>query len=62
MELGLVDKLASTSEVAREIIKAEKTKDFSYKRNYLDRFADRLGATMAKTLAQQLKFNSGAIQ
>jgi protease-4 len=62
MQLGLVDKLASTSEVAREIIKAEKIKDFSYKRNYLDRFADRLGATMASTLAQQLKFNSGAIQ
>lgn len=62
MKLGLVDELASTSKVAREIIKAEKTKDFSYKRNYLDRFADRLGATMARTLAQQLKFNSGAIQ
>jgi len=62
MKLGLVDKLASTSEVAREIIKAEKIKDFSHKQNYLDRFADRLGATMAKTLAQQLQFNSAAIQ
>ena len=62
MKLGLVDDMASTSEVAREIIKAEKLKDFGHKKNYLDRFADRLGATMANTLVQQFKLNSGAIQ
>ena len=61
-QLGLVDDLASTSEVAREIIKAEKIKDFSYKPSYLDRFAERLGATMASTLAQQLKLKSGTLE
>jgi len=55
MELGLVDALGSSSYVAREIIKAEEIKDFTYKRNYLDRFAERLGATIAGTLVQQFK-------
>ncbi|OAD19132.1 signal peptide peptidase SppA, 36K type [Candidatus Thiomargarita nelsonii] len=62
MELGLVDALGSSSYIAREIIKAEKIKDFTSKQNYLDRFAERLGATMAKTLAQQLKLNSATLQ
>jgi len=62
MELGLVDALGSSSYIAREIIKAEKIKDFTSKQNYLDRFAERLGATMARTLAQQLKLNSATLQ
>ncbi|RKZ74300.1 MAG: signal peptide peptidase SppA [Gammaproteobacteria bacterium] len=60
IELGLVDGLGSSSYVAREIIKAEKIKNFTQKPNYLDRFAERLGATMAQTL--QLKLNSLTIQ
>ena len=60
IELGLVDGLGSSSYVAREIIKAEKIKNFTQKPNYLDRFAERLGATMAQTL--QLKLNSMTIQ
>ncbi len=55
MKLGLVDGLGSSSYIAREIIKAEKIKDFTSKPNYLDRFAERLGVTMARTLAQQFK-------
>ena len=62
LELGLVDGLGSTSYVAREIIKAEKIKDFTPKPNYLDRFAERLGATMANTLIQQFKLESNTIQ
>ncbi len=62
LALGLVDDLGSSSYVAREIIKAEKIKDFTPKANYLDRFAERLGATMARTLSQQLNLNSGIIQ
>jgi len=62
LELGLVDGLGSSSYVAREIIKAEKIKDFTLKPNYLDRFAERLGATMAKTLTQQLKLEGATIQ
>ena len=54
VELGLVDGLGSTSYVAREIIKAEKIKNFTPKSNYLDRFAEHLGAAIANTLSQPL--------
>lgn len=60
IELGLVDGLGSSSYVAREIIKAEKIKNFTHKPNFLDHFAERLSATMAQTL--QLKLNSMTIQ
>lgn len=62
LELGLIDGLGSSSYVAREIIKAEKIKDFTPKPNYLDRFAERLGATLASTLTQQLKLENHLIQ
>lgn len=54
VKLGLVDELASASHVAREVVGAEKLKDFTPKPNYLDRFAERLGSTAADTLAQRL--------
>jgi len=62
LELGLVDALGSSSYIAREIIKAEKIKDFTPKPNYLDRFAERLGATVARGLVQQLSLNSATLQ
>jgi protease-4 len=62
MDLGLVDALGSSSYVAREIIKAEKLKDFTFKQSYLDRFAEQLGVAMGKSLVQQLKLNSATIQ
>ena len=55
LELGLVDGLASSSYVAREIIKAEKIKDFTLKPDYLERLAERFGVTMARTLSQEVK-------
>jgi len=55
VELGLVDALGSSSYVAREIFKAEKIKDFTRRPTYLDRFAERLGATLATTLTQHLE-------
>ncbi|MDY6992380.1 MAG: S49 family peptidase, partial [Pseudomonadota bacterium] len=55
VELGLVDALGSSSYVAREIFKAEKIKDFTRRPSYLDRFAERLGATLATTLTQHLE-------
>ncbi len=61
LKLGLIDGLASSSHVAREIIKAEKLKNFTPKQDYLERFAERFGAAMARTVAQQLK-NSATIQ
>lgn len=60
LELGLVDGLGSSSYVAREIINAEKIKDFTPKQNYLDRFAERLGAAMARTLPVQ--FGNATLQ
>lgn len=52
VELGLVDGLASTSYVAREIIGVEKTVDFSYQPDPFERFAERLGVVMAETFAR----------
>ncbi|MDM8564063.1 S49 family peptidase [Candidatus Halobeggiatoa sp. HSG11] len=56
VELGLIDGLGSSSYVAREIIKAEKLKDFTSKPNYFDQFAKQLGTSAAESV--QLLFNS----
>lgn len=60
IELGLVDDFGSSSYVAREVVKAEKIKNFTTKPNYLDRFAERLGSAMANVLSRQL--NESALQ
>lgn len=52
LELGLVDKLGSSSYVAREVIGAEKIKDFTVSEAFIDRFAKKMGASMASTLAE----------
>lgn len=62
LELGLVDGLGSSSYVAREVIGAEKIKDFTPKQNYLDRFAERFGAAMAKTLPVPFSFGNATLQ
>ena len=54
MELGLVDELASSSYVAREVIGAEDIVNFTYKPNYLDRFASSLGASISSRLIEIL--------
>ena len=51
VELGLVDGLASSSQVAREIIKAERIVDFTPRPSYFERFADRIGVAMANILS-----------
>ena len=50
VKLGLVDGLGSTGYVAREVIGEENIVDFTYRQSYLDRFADRLGTSMANRL------------
>lgn len=50
--LGLIDGLGSSSYVAREIIGAEEIVNFTPRINYLDRFAERIGASMARVLSQ----------
>lgn len=60
LELGLIDGLASSSYLAREIIKAKKIKNFTHKDSYFDRFAERIGATMANTISQE--FNATTLK
>jgi len=55
LELGLVDGLASSSYVAREVIGAEDIVNFSYKPSYLDRFARSLGAAVADSFFNSIK-------
>ena len=53
VEIGLVDELASSGYVAREVIGEEDIVDFTLTDNILDRLAKRVGATMASILIQQ---------
>jgi protease-4 len=54
VDLGLVDGLANSSYVAREIIGAEKIVDFTHHPSPLERLTDRLGVVMAKGFASVL--------
>lgn len=62
LENGLVDELGSSAYVARDVIKAETMVDFTPKKDYLERFAERLGGTVAKTLAGQMQMQGGALR
>lgn len=54
LELGLIDGLGSSSYVARKLIGEEEIVDYTPKSDLLDRFAERLGAGMAKILSTKL--------
>ena len=54
IKLGLVDELASASEVARNVIGAEDIVDFTKRENYLDRFAKQMGSAMLQSLNSSL--------
>lgn len=54
MELGLVDGLASASQVAREVIGAENIVDFTPRPRYFERLAASLGAAMATSFGNLL--------
>ena len=47
IELGLIDGLAGSGKVARELIGAEDIIDYTPRPNYLDQFAGKLGASIA---------------
>lgn len=51
LQLGLVDGLGSSSYVARELIGVEEIVDFTVKQTPFDRFAKRLGASIADRVA-----------
>lgn len=58
VEMGLADGIGSSSYVAREIIKAETIVDFTPRPNFLQQFADRIGASVATKLAEILNLNN----
>lgn len=53
VNIGLVDELASSSHVAREVIGAETIVDYTLKEDLLERFAERLGSTVAQVISTQ---------
>ena len=54
VELGLVDALGSSSYVAREIIGVEEIRDFTPRRDLLERIADRIGMAMATSVSRSV--------
>ncbi len=52
LPLGLIDGLANSSTVAREIIGAETIVDYTPQPNYLDRFAGRFGTSIGQAITQ----------
>ncbi len=53
VEIGLVDELASSSYVAREVIGEETIVNYTVEEDILKRFADRLGSTVAQVISTQ---------
>ncbi|GMR01111.1 MAG: signal peptide peptidase SppA [Gammaproteobacteria bacterium] len=54
VNIGLVDELASSSYVAREVIGEETIVNYTVKDDILERFAERLGSTVARVISTQL--------
>ncbi len=59
VEMGLIDGLGSSDYVAREVIEADKIVNYTPRTNYLERFAERLGVTMANEVGAVI--NSGQL-
>ncbi|GJM06223.1 MAG: peptidase [marine bacterium B5-7] len=55
IKLGLVDELASASQVARDVIGAEDIVDFTKRENYLDRFAKQMGSAMLQSVTDSIR-------
>ena len=62
IELGLVDALGSSGYVAREVIGAEEIVDFTVRPAPLDAIADRLGASVARTIGTMLNLEIGRLR
>ena len=54
LQMGLIDEFGSASYVAREVVGADDIIDFTHRENLLDRFAQRIGTAMARTLGTEL--------
>ncbi|QVL45495.1 MAG: S49 family peptidase [Methylophilaceae bacterium] len=55
INIGLADALGSADYVAREVIKQKEIVDFTYQETFADRFAKRLGASIAKHIGFDLE-------
>jgi protease-4 len=55
IKLGLVDELASASQVARDVIGAEDIVDYTKRENYFDRFAKQMGSAMLHSLTNSIR-------
>lgn len=60
--LGLVDKLGSTSYVAREVIGEKEIVDYTVQDSPIDRFAKRLGASVSERAALWLGFQGPSLR
>jgi len=58
LKLGLIDGLASTDTVARDVIKAKDIVNYTHRPDYWQRIADRIGASAATRLATLLHLDS----
>lgn len=62
IKIGLADALGSADYVAREVIKQEEIVDYSYQDSVVDRFAKRLGASMAKSIGIDAMLKVGQLR
>lgn len=62
IKLGLADEVGDVDYVAREVIEAEEVVDFTPKPDFFERFAERLGASMANVLSEKAGLNPGALR
>lgn len=62
IELGLADEIGDVDYVARDVIGAEHVVNFTPKPDLFKRFAERIGATMANVLSEQVGLNPGSIR
>ncbi|MGX5219025.1 MULTISPECIES: signal peptide peptidase SppA [Pseudomonas] len=62
LKLGLIDGLGSTSYVARDVIGQKELVDFTVQDSPLDRFAKKLGASVAENIALWMGFQGPALR
>ena len=62
LQLGLIDALGNTSYVAREVIGEKKLVDFTVQESPFDRFAKKLGASVAEHLAMWMGFQGPTLR
>ncbi len=56
LELGLVDGFGSASYVAREVVGVEEIQDYTYRQDFFQRFAERLGSALVQPIREAFYF------